>query len=75
MSKVTNLVVLNSSDKTRMYSVAIGVGAPTDAEDPINADLKTFPIGSQYTDTSAKKFYVRCAKAKTSADWKEVGGA
>lgn len=74
MAKVTNLVVLNSADKTRMYSVAIGNGKPTDADDPINTDVKTFPIGSQYTDTAAKNFYIRCEKNKVAADWKEFGG-
>lgn len=73
MAKVTNLVILNPADKTRMYSVATGKGAPTDADDPINADLKTFPIGSQYTDLTGKKFYVRTGETAEAADWTNIG--
>lgn len=72
MAKVTNLVILNPSDKTRMYSVAIGKGAPTDADDPINTNVKDFPIGSQYTDLTGKKFYVRTGKSGVAADWTSV---
>ena len=75
MAKVTNLVILNPADKTRMYSVAIGQGAPTDVDDVINTDLKSYPIGSQYTDTAAKKFYVRTGETGASADWTSVAGA
>ena len=42
MAKVTNLVILNPADKTRMYSVAIGKGVPTDTDDPINTNVKDF---------------------------------
>lgn len=73
MAKVTNLAILNSSDKTRMYSVATGNGAPTDADDPINANVKAFPIGSQYTDLKGKKFYVRTGKSGAAADWTTIG--
>ena len=59
MAKVTDLVILNPADKTRMYSVAIGKGVPTDTDDPINTNVKDFPIGSQYTDLTGRKFYVR----------------
>lgn len=72
MAKVTNLTVLNPADKTRHYSVASGNGAPTDADDPIIADVRTFPIGSQYTDLSGKKFYVRMAAEKVAADWTAI---
>lgn len=75
MAKVEKLSILNPSDKTRMYTVAIGEGAPTDADDVIVADIKKFPIGSQYTDTKDKKFYVRTAKAKAVADWTNIVGA
>ena len=75
MAKVTKLSILNPSDKTRMYTVAIGEGAPADADDVIVADVKKFPIGSQYTDTKNKKFYVRTAKAKAAADWTNITGA
>ena len=72
MAKVTELVILNPADKTRMYSVATGKGAPTDADDPINADIKSFPVGSQYTDLTGKKFYVRMAKEGVAADWTAI---
>lgn len=73
MAKVTNLVILNPADKARMYSVATGKGAPTDADDPINADVKTFPIGSQYTDLDGKKFYFRTDNKGVAADWSTNG--
>ena len=73
MAKVTKLVILNPSDKTRMYSVAIGEGVPTDTDDPINVDVKKFPVGSQYTDVKSKKFYVRTANKGVAADWSAVG--
>lgn len=69
MAKVTNLAILNPADKTRMYSVAIGKGAPTDADDTIIADVRTFPVGSQYTDLTGKKFYVRTDSKGVAADW------
>lgn len=72
MAKVTELVILNPADKTRMYSVATGKGAPADAGDPINTDLKSFPVGSQYTDLTAKKFYVRTGGTKAAADWTAI---
>ena len=75
MAKVTKLSILNPADKTRMYTVAIGEGAPTDTDDVLVADVKKFPVGSQYTDTKAKKFYVRMAKAKAAADWTNIAGA
>lgn len=72
MAKVTDLTILNSSDKTRMYSVATGNGAPTDADDPINSNIKSFPIGSQYTDLTNKKFYVRTGETLAAADWTAI---
>lgn len=75
MAKVEKLSILNPSDKTRMYTVAIGEGAPTDADDVIVTDVRKFPIGSQYTDTKGKKFYVRTAKAKAVEDWTNITGA
>lgn len=75
MAKVTNLAILNPADKTRMYSVATGKGAPADADDVINVDLKSFPVGSQYTDLTAKKFYVRTAGEGKSTDWTSIAGA
>lgn len=75
MAKVTNLVILNPADQTRMYSVAVGKGAPADADDPINTNVKDFPIGSQYTDLTGKKFYIRTANQGVAADWTEVAAA
>lgn len=73
MAKVTNLAILNPADKTRMYSVVIGKGVPTDTDDPINTNVKDFPIGSQYTDLTGKKFYVRTNNKGVAADWTAVG--
>lgn len=69
MANVKNLVILNPADKTRLYSVATGEGVPTDAADPIVASVKNFPVGSQYTDLTGKKFYVRCEAKGVAADW------
>lgn len=73
MALITELTILNPADKTRMYSVCTGKGAPTDAADPLIADVLTYPIGSQYTDLTGKKFYVRMADAKAAADWVSPG--
>lgn len=73
MAKVTNLVILNPADKTRMYSVVTGKGVPTEATDPIVADVKTYPVGSQYTDLAGKKFYIRTDNKGAAADWTAVG--
>lgn len=75
MAKVTNLTILNPADKTRMYSVATGNGVPTDADDVINTDVLKFPVGSQYSDLTGKKFYVRMAATKAAADWVAIGPA
>lgn len=71
---VTHLSILNPADKTRQYTVAIGQGAITNTDVPAT-DLKKFPIGSQYTDVTNKKFYVRTAGSKVAADWTLVGPA
>ena len=73
MAKVTDLVILNGSDKTRHYSVAMGKGAISEVADPIVADVRQFPIGSQYTDLTNKTFAVRVAANKAVADWKVIG--
>lgn len=73
MAKVEKLAVLNPADKTRMYSVASGEGAPTDVNDPIIKDVRTFPAASQYTDLKNKKFYVRTGVEKAATDWTEIG--
>lgn len=75
MAKVTELTILNPADKTRMYSVATGKGVPTDADDKIITDVKSFPVGSQYTDLTGKKFYVRMAATKAASDWTAVAGS
>lgn len=69
---VTKLVVLNPADKTRHYTVAIGEGSPAE-EDVLVTDTKNFPAGSQYTDKSGKKFYVRIAEEAAVADWQAIG--
>ena len=75
MAKVESLSILNPADKTRMYSVCTGKGVPTDKDDPLVADIKTFPVGSQYTDLTGKKFYVRTGNTKESTDWTSTGAA
>ena len=72
MAKITELTILNPADKTRMFSVATGKGTVSDVTDPIVTNVKDFPIGSQYTDLTGKKFYVRVAGAKAVADWHKV---
>lgn len=72
MAKVENLVILNPADKTRMYSVATGNGAPSDSDDPIVTNVKTFPVGSQYTDLTGKAFYVRMDNSGESSDWAAI---
>lgn len=75
MAAIKNLVILNPADKTRFYSVASGEGAPadvTDVTDELIVNVKDFPVGSQYTDVSGKKFYVRMAENKAVADWVAV---
>ena len=69
MAKVTELTVLNPSDKTRQYAVLTGKGAVADVDDPIVTDTHDFPIGSQYTDLTNQKFCVRVAAEKAVADW------
>ena len=69
MAKVTELSILNPADKTRQYAVATCKGAVADADDKVVTDIKSFPIGSQLTDLTNKKFYVRTAAAKATTDW------
>lgn len=69
MAKVSELAILNPADKTRFYSVAIGKGTPTEADDVLISDILKFPVGSTYTDIEGKKQYVRTAKEKASSDW------
>lgn len=68
---VTNLAILNPADKTRHYSVATGKGAITNTDTPAT-DLTTFPVGSQYTDLTGKKFYIRTGAEGAATDWTEV---
>lgn len=73
MAKVIDLVILNPADKTRMYSVAIGKGTPADTDDPINTNVRDFPVGSMYTDLTGKKLYVRTDEKGVAADWTAIG--
>lgn len=75
MAKITELTVLNPSDKTRMYAVATGKGAPTDVDDVLVTDLRTYPVGSQYTDLTGSKFYVRTKAESKVADWVNINAA
>lgn len=75
MAKITNLTILNSADKSYKHAVATGNGAVADADDPIVTNVLDFPIGSQYTDLTNKKFYIRMAAAKATADWTLIGPA
>ena len=73
MAKVSNLVILNPADKTRMYAVATCEGSPADADDVVVTNIKDFPIGSQLTDTENKAFFVRTAAEKSVGDWAQIG--
>ena len=75
MAKITKLTILNSADKSYKYAVATGLGAVADADDPIVVDTVQFPAGSQYTDLTNKKFYVRTAENKATADWTMVNAS
>ncbi len=69
MANITELTILNSADKSYRHAVASGKGAIAEAADPIVTDLEQYPVGSQYTDLTNKKFYVRVAADKLVADW------
>ena len=73
MAKIENLTILNPADKTHLYAVAIGKGAPADKDDRLITDTHVFKLGSQYTDLTGKKLYVRVATAKAVEDWAEIG--
>ena len=75
MAKIENLTILNPADKTHLYAVAIGKGAPADVDDRLVTDTHVFKVGSQYTDLTGKKLYIRVATKKAVADWAEIGGA
>ena len=73
MAKITELTVINPADKARQYAVLTGKGAVADTDDPIVTNTHDFPVGSQYTDLTNKKFYVRTGKTGTAvADWTAV---
>lgn len=59
MAKIENLTILNPADKTHLYAVAIGKGAPADVDDRLVTDTHVFKVGSQYTDLTGKKLYIR----------------
>lgn len=73
--KIENLTILNPADKTHLYAVAIGKGAPADADDRLVTDTHVFKVGSQYTNLTDKKLYIRVETKKVVADWAEIGGA
>lgn len=75
MVKIENLTILNPADKTHLYAVAIGKGAPADANDRLVTDTHVFKVGSQYTDLADKKLYIRVDTKKTVDDWAKIGGA
>lgn len=75
MAKIENLTILNPADKTHLYAVAIGKGAPADADDRLVTDTHVFKVGSQYTDLTSKKLYIRVNTKKVADDWAEIGGA
>lgn len=75
MAKIKNLTILNPADKTHLYAVAIGKGAPADANDRLVVDTHVFKVGSQYTDLDGKKLYIRVETKKVVTDWAEIGGA
>lgn len=70
-----NLTILNPADKTHLYAVAIGKGAPADVDDRLVTDTHVFKVGSQYTDLTGKKLYIRVGTKKAVTDWAEIGGA
>lgn len=70
-----NVTILNPADKTHLYAVAIGKGAPAEVDDRLVTDTHVFKLGSQYTDLNGKKLYIRVDTKKDKADWAEVGGA
>lgn len=75
MAKIKNLTILNPADKTHLYAVAIGKGAPADVDARLVTDTHVFKVGSQYTDLNGKKLYIRVATEKVVDDWAEIGRA
>ena len=75
MTKIEKLTILNPADKTHLYAVAIGKGAPAEADNRLVTDTHVFKVGSQYTDLDGKKLYIRVDTKKAAADWVEIGGA
>lgn len=74
MAKIENLTILNPADKTHLYAVAIGKGAPA-ADNRLVTDTHVFKLGSQYTDLNAKKLYIRVETKKDGTDWAEISRA
>lgn len=74
MANVSNLKILNGADKARHYTVAMGGGAPAETTDPLVADIKKFPAGSLYVNTTSGIVYARKAVAKAVADWQAQSG-
>lgn len=75
MAKIEKLTILNPADKTHLYAVAIGKGAPAAVDTRLVTDTHVFKVGSQYTDLTGKKLYIRVDTKKALTDWAEIGGA
>ena len=58
MAKIKNLTILNPADKTHLYAVAIGKGAPADVDDRLVTDTHVFKVGSQYTDLTLSLIHI-----------------
>ena len=74
MDKIENVTILNPADKTHLYAVAIGKGAPAVVDNRLVMDTHVFKLGSQYTDLTGKKLYIRVDTKKEATDWAEIGG-
>ena len=75
MAKIENLTILNPADKTHLYAVVIGKGAPAAVDNRLITDTHVFKVGSQYTDLIDKKLYIRVDTKKVVTDWAEIGRA
>lgn len=65
--------ILNCADAERHYAVAIGSEA-FGSNSEVVQNVRLFPIGSQFINTSARTLMVRIGNAKKVADWSCIGG-
>lgn len=65
--------ILNCADAERHYTVAIGSEA-FGSKSEVVQNVRLFPIGSQFINTSARTLMVRIGNARKAADWSCVGG-